>query len=292
MSKNEVKNEAANADEEQKQSTKFYPDVIFNRKERSKTVIMASLLIVLMGGMGLTIILGGIKSSGGTMAFISGALTLVCLVFAVSMIPNAFKQYPVNNEPLIEIKPREITINGTPYKLSDVTEVRLTLTLDSVGKKEDDKKMLDAIAAKEPPKNTTANLDFAVKEANGKSKTLYTTIADGYEALVAVFSAGVMRHGQRMASAVVVRKSSAMPAASFAKTLAVQGAITNNCVFFASDTCSTSHSKFLSNVSVMTRLDDNVSNVSGVTKRAAFFVMTTLTDAPDFRSRLTRSQVL
>ncbi len=194
MSKNEVKNEAANADEEQKQSTKFYPDVIFNRKERSKTVIMASLLIVLMGGMGLTIILGGVKSSGGTMAFISGALTLVCLVFAVSMIPNAFKQYPVKNEPLIEIKPREITINGTPYKLSDVTEVRLTLTLDSVGKKEDDKKMLDAIAAKEPPKNTTANLDFAVKEANGKSKTLYTTIADGYEALVAVFSAGVKHY--------------------------------------------------------------------------------------------------
>ena len=186
--------QAAETAEEKKQSTKFYPDIVFNRKERSKTVIMASLLIVLMGGMGVTIILGGVKNGGGTMAFISGALTIVCLVFAVSMIPSAFKQYPVKEVPLIEIKPREIVVNGTSLKQSDIIEVRVTYTLDPVGKKEENQKMLESLAPQQPPFNTTANVDFTVKDQGEKTKTLYTTVANSYEALIALFSAGVKHY--------------------------------------------------------------------------------------------------
>lgn len=190
----EVKQEEVKTEEVKKTTTAFYPDVKFNRKERNKTVMLSVLLIVLMGGMGLSIILGG-KNGGGTMAFISGALTLVCLIFAVSMIPSAFKQYPVKNEPLVEVKPREIVINGTPVKINEIYQVRLTLTVDPVGKKEDNLKMLQSLADKEPPKNTTGNLDFAVKDPKSdKPKTLYTTIADSYEGLLAVFSAGVKHY--------------------------------------------------------------------------------------------------
>lgn len=179
--------------ENSKQKTKFYPDIAYNRKERNKTVVLSMLLVLVMGGMGVTILLG--YKEGGTFSLISGILTLVCLIFAISMIPSAFKQYPVKNEPLIEINPREITINGVNYKISDVTEVRLTITVEPVGKKEDNQKLLDTIAAQEPPKNTTANLDFAVKDIKeGKVKTVYTTIADGYEALLAVYSAGIKHY--------------------------------------------------------------------------------------------------
>ena len=76
-----MKNETVSADnaevnetgEVKKATTAFYPDVAFNKKERKKTVMLSLLLIVLMGGMGLTIILGGIQNGGGSMSFISGA---------------------------------------------------------------------------------------------------------------------------------------------------------------------------------------------------------------------------
>lgn len=183
-----------NVEKTEKQSTKFYPDIAFNRKERSKTVVMASILILLMGGMGVTILLGGMQNEGGSLSYISGAITLVCVIFAVCMIPSAFKQYPVKEIPLIEIKPRELIVNGTSIKPSDVIEVRLTYTVDAVGKKEDNQKMLESLADKEPPKNTTANVDFYVKEPNGKTKTLYTTVANSYEAIIALFSSGIKHY--------------------------------------------------------------------------------------------------
>ncbi len=198
-----MKNETVSADnaevnetgEVKKATTAFYPDVAFNKKERKKTVMLSLLLIVLMGGMGLTIILGGIQNGGGSMSFISGALTLVCLIFAISMIPNAFKQYPTKNKPLIEVKPREIVINGTAVKISDIYQMRLTLTVDATGKKDEILQTLEALASKEPPRHTTGNLDFAVKDVKpDKPKTLYTTVADSYEALIAVFSAGVKHY--------------------------------------------------------------------------------------------------
>lgn len=189
------KTENPETEEVKKATTAFYPDIAFNKKERKKTVMLSSLLIVLMGGMGLTIILGGIQNGGGTMSFISGALTLICLIFAVSMIPNAFKQYPTKNKPLIEVKPREIVINGTAVKISDIYQMRLTLTVDATGKKDEIAKTLEALSSKEPPRHTTGNLDFAVKDVKpDKPKTLYTTISDSYEALIAVFSAGVKHY--------------------------------------------------------------------------------------------------
>ena len=132
------------------------------------------------------------------MSFISGALTLVCLIFAISMIPNAFKQYPTKNKPLIEVKPREIVINGTAVKISDIYQMRLTLTVDATGKKDEILQTLEALASKEPPRHTTGNLDFAVKDVKpDKPKTLYTTVADSYEALIAVRPYEFQRYRRR-----------------------------------------------------------------------------------------------
>ncbi len=90
-----------------------------------------------------------------------------------------------------------------------------------------------------------------------------------------VFIAGAIKTGQAAASSVVVKKSSAIPQAYFAITFAVHGAITNKSAFFANETCSTSQVKFLLNISQTTRFLDSVSKVNGVTKRAAFSVITT-----------------
>lgn len=175
---------------EEKKGVCFYPDIEFNKRERRKTIVLAVILLFFLAGMGATIIAASIQNTENPMGWLSGALMIVMFVFAISLIPNAFKQYPVKNDPIIEIKQREIVINGETFKYSDVKEARLTITVEPVGKKEENEKFLDSLLSKEPPAHITANLDFAVPDKGTKLKTLYTTVADAYEALVALYQAG------------------------------------------------------------------------------------------------------
>ncbi|MBE5742270.1 MAG: hypothetical protein E7360_02990 [Clostridiales bacterium] len=184
----EIKKEVTKPEE--KKGICFYPDIEFNKRERKKTIVMAIILMFFLAGMGVTIILASLQNQADPMGWISGALMLVFFVFAVSLIPNAFKQFPIKNEPIIEVKQREVVINGEEYKYADVKEVRLTITVEPVGKKEENEKFLNSLLSKEPPAHITANLDFAVPDKGNKLKTVYTTIADAYEALVALYQAG------------------------------------------------------------------------------------------------------
>ena len=122
---------------------------------------------------------------------------LIFVVIFLSMIPSSFKQYPVDGKPIIEITPKAITINGEAKKISDILEVRLTITLAPVGNKEENEKYVDSLLDKEPEKHMTGNVDFAVKAIGKKgetTKTLFTTVADSYEALVALYQAGVKHY--------------------------------------------------------------------------------------------------
>ena len=184
--------------EEESKSVKIYPDIAFNKKERRKSLIYGALLVVLMGGMGASIFVQGLKNpEASTMGYLMGAIMLIFVVIFLSMIPSSFKQYPVDGKPIVEILPREIVINGESKKLSDILEVRLTITLGSVGNKEENEAYVNSLLDKEPEKHITGNLDFAVKTIGKKgetTKTLFTTVADSYEALVALYQAGVKHY--------------------------------------------------------------------------------------------------
>lgn len=170
-------------------SAKFYPDIEFNRHERRKTLMLSAALLVMLGGMGVFVF-----TQQQTVSMIMGAVMLVILVLAVSTIPSAFKQYPVKNEPLIEVTPKEVTVNGKTYKISDIYEVRMTVTVPKTGStKEEREKFLDALCAAEPERNMTANVDFVLKNPSAnkkKDENLYTTVACAYEALLALYKAG------------------------------------------------------------------------------------------------------
>lgn len=185
----------------------FYPDIEFNKRERRKTLTLAAVLVVFLAGMGITIIAASLQNTSDPMGWISGALMLVMFVFAISLIPSAFKQYPVKKEPIIELKQRELVINGETFKYFDVKEVRLTITLAPVGKKEENEKLLNSMLDKEPPANVTANLDFAVPDSGNKIKTIYTTVADSYEALVALFQAGIKHYSIVYSMKKIAKKS-------------------------------------------------------------------------------------
>ncbi|MBR2384276.1 MAG: hypothetical protein IKA99_01565 [Clostridia bacterium] len=161
-----------------------------NRQERKKTIILCGVLLFFLCGMGISIIAAGLKDPDNLGGLIPGILMVALFVMIIAMMPSAFKQYPIKRVPLITVKPKEITINGETFKQSDVKEVRLTITLAPVGNKEENEKHLNSILDKEPMAGVTANLDFAVPGPKGKVKTVYTTIENGYEALVTLYQAG------------------------------------------------------------------------------------------------------
>ena len=107
-----------------------------------------------------------------------------------------------------------------------------------------------------------------------------------------VFIAGDTSLGHFAASIVVVSISSAIPFAIFPITFADAGATINMSACFASDTCSTLNSKFLSNVSTRHLFPVSVSNVIGLIKFAALCVIMTLTSACCLTSILARFAIL
>ncbi len=190
MKQETKKVEQVKEEQTEKKGICFYPDVEFNRKERKKTVVLAGVLIIFLLGMGISIVASSLSQEDAGMGMVSGLLMIVLFVFAISMIPSAFKQYPVKHEPIIEIKQRELIVNGETFKYADVKDARLTITLAPVGKKDENEKFLESMLGSEPPEHVTANLDFVVKDKGNKTKTVYTTIADAYEALVALYQVG------------------------------------------------------------------------------------------------------
>ncbi len=190
--KKEVKQPAEekveNETQEVKNTVKIYPDIEFNKKERRKTLVLGLILIFMLGGMGAVTIL-----QGGQTALMMGIVMIVFVVFGIAMIPSGFKQYPIKNEPIIEVGAKEAVINGKTFKISDISEVRLTITLAPVGTKAENEKFLNEIMSAEPERNITANLDFTMKipvDNKGKDKNIYTTVANAYEGLLAFYKAG------------------------------------------------------------------------------------------------------
>ena len=102
-----------------------------------------------------------------------------------------------------------------------------------------------------------------------------------------VFMAGATRMGAFVASKVVDRRSSAMPAAIFAMTFAVAGATSTRSASWASEMWWIGSSGS-SKSPMATRSPVRARKVVGPTKRAACSVMRTLTRQPAFcRSRST-----
>mgnify|MGYP004454968419 FL=1 len=188
----EKKNPAPGAEERAKapEGKKFYPDVEFNRKERRKTLFLAAALIILLGGMSIVTFMG----QGGQVSLIMGLLMVMFLVFGISMIPGAFKQYPVKNEPLLEVYPKEVVIGDKRVKPSDILSVRLTISLPSAKTKAENEQLIEMASKEEPERGMTADLDFTLKNMTKKDKAVYLTISCAYEALLALYAAGVKHY--------------------------------------------------------------------------------------------------
>ena len=106
------------------------------------------------------------------------------------------------------------------------------------------------------------------------------------------FIAGASTTRARVASMTVVSRSSAIPVASLASTLAVAGAMSRHSAASASRMCPISDSCVRLKVSVATGCPDSVWRVRGVTNCCAPAVMMTGTRAPAPTRRRTTSHAL
>ena len=76
--KNKTAAEAVKEETTEKKTVKIYPDLTYNKAQRWKSLVYTLLLAILMGGMGLTIFIQGLKTQdGNSLGYISGAVMLV-----------------------------------------------------------------------------------------------------------------------------------------------------------------------------------------------------------------------
>ncbi len=177
----------------EKTSYKIYADLDFNKKERKKAVLMGVLLAIFLGGLGITMLITSITTRDFLSSFM-GILSLIIVAVMIGSIPASFKQYPITDKPVIEIDGKNLTVNGKTLKIQDVSSVKLTITVAPLQTKAENEKFLEELSVKRPEDGITGNIDFELKNPIDKSKVLYTTVANSFEALVALYMAGIKHY--------------------------------------------------------------------------------------------------
>jgi len=171
------------------ESKKFYPDIALNKSKKLKYLSLLLLFLFFVGGTAIVIALGK-NSKSYVMA---GSLGII-IIFIIALIPSVIKQYPTKQVALIEISPKEVKVQNETVKISDISKVRMTISLNSVGKKDENMKFIKETAAKKPEEGLTGDLDFVIRQKNGKDKVLYSTISNCPEALTTLYKLGLKHY--------------------------------------------------------------------------------------------------
>ena len=169
---------------------KFYPDLQFNRVNRSK---FFTLLILLIACMGVVV---GLMVSIKQYIF---ALTFgMILIFTFFLIPSALKAHPIKaGVPMITVRGREVEIQGKTYRAQDIEHVYVTVLLSPISKLDsENKEYVKQIAQKYPEEIMTGNVDIRLKRgvAQKNKNTTYTTVEDCLGACSAILGAGVKHY--------------------------------------------------------------------------------------------------
>lgn len=173
------------------QEKKFYPNVIYNREQRTKFFTMIILLVACMG-----LVVGLMVSIGQfVFAVVFGALLL--MVFA--LIPSALKNNPVKpGIPQIVVKGKDITVQGKTRQAKDIENVIVTITIPAVSKiASENKEYLEKVASTYPEHDYLGTVDVYYKKSlhlKRSEEVVYNTVDDCIGALNAMVSAGVKHY--------------------------------------------------------------------------------------------------
>ena len=173
------------------QEKKFYPNIAYNKTQRTKFFTMTILLVLCMGMVvGLMVAIDQIM-----FAILFGSL----LIMVFTLIPSALKNNPIKPDVAqIVVKGKEVTVHGKTRPTKDIEKVVVTITLSPVSKiASENKEFLLETAKTYPEEPFLGTVDVYYKKSLHLKKSeevAYTTVDDCIGALNAMVSAGVKHY--------------------------------------------------------------------------------------------------
>ncbi len=164
---------------------KFYPNVEYNRKKRTKYLVLSAVAILLSLAFAAWMV-----SSGNYF----GLIMLAIVVFAVVLLPKAFKENPVRRFVVLDVNEKEVDVAGKLISRSDITSVKAIVYLGSVGNSLENRKFIEEAAISRPPSNMTGSIEIAYK-VNGKVQYEFAVIEDVVEALALFVNDAKVQYG-------------------------------------------------------------------------------------------------
>ncbi len=165
---------------------KFYPNIEYNKSKKRSGLILSILLFVLMAGPASVFV--------ATKQYEFASFFGIFLIFPIFLIPTIIKNYPTKYEPVVIIKDREIFIDKTTVKFKDVNLITVTIELPASKLDSENDALLEKVKKEKPENVYFGNLDVIVKDANGKSKILYSHIENVIDALETLLSSGLKHY--------------------------------------------------------------------------------------------------
>ncbi len=173
------------------QEKKFYPNIAYNKAQRTKFFTLTMMLVVCMG------LVVGLMVAIEQMVFALMFGMLIIMVFA--LIPSALKNNPIKpNVPQIVVKGKEVTVQGKTRAGKDIEKVIVTITLSPVSKlASENKEFLKQVAQTYPEEPFLGTVDVYYKKSlhlKRSEEVVYNTVDDCIGALTAMLSAGVKHY--------------------------------------------------------------------------------------------------
>lgn len=164
----------------------FYSNIPYNRQKRRSAIILNSLLIVLM--LGSASMFAGLKDWW---------FALIFLLFAflpISILPSAFKNYPIDGKPVLTVEDRSITLMGQTVSIKDVSSFRVIIELPASKLDSENAKTLNSMRTVKPDDEFMGNLDLFYYDSKRKKKMIYSHMEGVVGALESLIEAGIKNY--------------------------------------------------------------------------------------------------
>ncbi len=169
----------------EKEKIKFYPNIEYNVKRRTKYFVLFAVLITLFGLMDAWFI--------SAKMWYMLALNAFIILFIV-LTPKTLRENPVKREPVLTVGENEVEVMGKKFPISKLRSVKATVYLGKVGNMVENRQFLEKTAAERPPEGMMGMIEFSVEAEGSKEEMHYAVIENVVEALMIFVKEGKVNY--------------------------------------------------------------------------------------------------
>ena len=164
----------------------FHANLEYNRQKRRSAITLSALLIVVMIG---TASIFMVKQD-----WIFSLTFLVATLLPILLIPQAFKNYPISEKPILIVGDKEITVMDKTISIKDISSFRSTITLPASKLDSENVKMLEEYRNVRPHEDFDGDLDIFYVDEKGKKQVLFSHIQNVVLAHEALIDMGIKKY--------------------------------------------------------------------------------------------------